>query len=58
MLNRECRRKAMKFISFDGIDGSGKSNQLELFADYLTGEGFDVACFRDPGTTKLGESSA
>ncbi len=56
MLIVNARRKAMKFISFDGIDGSGKSTQLDLFADYLTGEGYEVACFRDPGTTKLGES--
>ncbi len=46
----------MKFISFDGIDGSGKSTQMQLFADYLTACGLDVACFRDPGTTKLGEA--
>lgn len=45
-----------RFISFDGIDGSGKSTQLQLFADYLTGLGHEVATFRDPGTTKLGEA--
>ncbi len=45
-----------RFISFDGIDGSGKSTQLALFADYLRSTGHDVVCFRDPGTTKLGES--
>jgi dTMP kinase len=44
------------FISFDGIDGCGKSTQLAKFADHLTNQGHDVICYRDPGTTKLGET--
>jgi dTMP kinase len=43
------------FISFEGIDGSGKSTQLELFYDYLIGSGFDVVKTKEPGATKIGE---
>lgn len=43
------------FFSFDGVDGSGKSTQARLFADWLRDEGYAVATCRDPGTTALGE---
>jgi len=44
------------FFSFDGIDGVGKSTQIELFADAMRSAGRDVVCCRDPGSTQLGES--
>lgn len=44
------------FFSLDGIDGVGKSTQMELFADHLKGAGYDVVTCRDPGSTRLGES--
>ncbi len=44
------------FISLDGIDGAGKSTQIELLKNWLIERGHDVACFRDPGATRLGES--
>lgn len=44
------------FISLDGIDGAGKSTQTELLCAELTRRGHQVARFRDPGSTKLGES--
>ena len=44
------------FISLDGIDGAGKSTQIELLKSWLIERGHRVACFRDPGATKLGES--
>lgn len=43
------------FITFEGIDGCGKSTQLNLLADYLKGKGFDVIITREPGAKGLGE---
>jgi dTMP kinase len=43
------------FFSFDGIDGTGKSTQMELFAQLLRAGGRDVLTCRDPGGTLLGE---
>jgi dTMP kinase len=43
------------FFSFDGIDGTGKSTQMDMFVDWLQERGFDVATCRDPGGTELGE---
>ena len=43
------------FLSLDGIDGVGKSIQVELLADCLRSKGRDVVTCRDPGSTKLGE---
>lgn len=39
------------FITFEGPDGSGKTTQLKLLANYLKGKGFDVVTTRDPGGT-------
>ncbi len=44
------------FISLDGIDGAGKSTQIELLKGWLIDRGHQVVCFRDPGATRLGES--
>lgn len=44
------------FFSLDGVDGSGKSTQLTLFAEWLRAEGHAVTVCRDPGTTPLGEA--
>lgn len=38
-----------RFITFEGIDGSGKSTQSRRFADHLRGKGEDVILTREPG---------
>ena len=43
------------FIVFEGMDGSGKSTQLELAARWLREAGCEVVTCRDPGSTRLGE---
>ncbi len=43
------------FVSFEGIDGCGKTTQAQLLAESLRGEGRDVVLTREPGGTPLGE---
>jgi len=44
-----------KFITFEGVDGAGKSTHLAWFADTLRQRGVDVVVTREPGGTPLGE---
>lgn len=45
-----------RFITFEGVDGAGKSTQLEALAEALQQRGVDFVRTREPGGTPLGES--
>ena len=44
-----------KFITFEGVDGAGKSTHLAWLAEWLQGRGIAVKLTREPGGTDLGE---
>jgi len=44
------------FITFEGLDWSGKSTQAGLLADWLTGQGRQVLMTREPGGTPVAEA--
>jgi dTMP kinase len=45
-----------KLITFEGVDGSGKTTQVALAAAALEREGYDVLTTREPGGTRLSEA--
>lgn len=48
--------KAGKFITFEGIDGAGKSTHIAYVAESLAQRGIKVVSTREPGGTPLGEA--
>ena len=45
-----------KFITFEGIDGAGKSTHIESVRAFLAARGKSVVMTREPGGTELGEA--
>ena len=45
----------MKLISFEGIEGVGKSTQIDLLKKFLINKNFNVEVYREPGATDFGE---
>ena len=43
------------FISFEGVDGSGKSTQISKLKEYLVASSYEVVLSREPGGTDIGE---
>lgn len=45
-----------KLITFEGIDGCGKSTQVQMLSDHLSSLGYSVVVVREPGGTDVGEA--
>ena len=45
----------MKIISFEGIEGVGKSTQITLIQEWLKTKGLSSKLIREPGSTEFGE---
>lgn len=55
ILPMSVRPPRSRFVTFEGLDGCGKSTQLEKLATVLRNEGISVVTTREPGGTPTGE---
>lgn len=58
LLNKFCTPPTAHqsyFLSFEGIEGAGKTSQIQLLKEKFQKEGFNVLVFREPGGTNFGE---
>lgn len=55
MLIAPDARERGRFITYEGVDGCGKSTQMRLSAEYLRARGYDVLSTREPGGSPIAE---
>lgn len=53
-MSTNCQRGL--FLTFEGVDGVGKTTQAQRLRDYLSAQGLTVVMTREPGGTPLGEA--
>ncbi len=54
-MNKEQKNHSGRFITFEGIDGAGKSTHIQFVTDLLRADNRQVVVTREPGGTVLGE---
>ena len=54
-MKRLSRRTKGRFVTFEGVEGSGKSTNISWAAEYLRSKDIDVLQTHEPGRTKIGE---
>lgn len=54
-MNKEQKKHSGRFITFEGIDGAGKSTHIQFVTDLLRADNRQVVVTREPGGTVLGE---
>ena len=54
LVTRDCGG-GLAFLCFEGVDGVGKTTQIDLFRQWLGPNGREIVVCRDPGGTPLGE---
>ena len=55
-MNHALKTLQQRFITFEGIDGAGKSSHLQTLADWLQQRGQSVVVTREPGGTPFAET--